>query len=379
MAFIILFLILVFFPDVYIGWSFLRGTSILWKIVFALPSVLLLATLVAGALGHYQNWLMNLFFGLLVCIALPKLLFTVVSLIGRLVAVASPGSYPVINIVGVAVAVIGCCASAYGLAYGWKHVVTKHIEVSSGKLPAAFDGYTIVQLSDFHIGTYENAPNTVREIVAKVNALQPDLIVFTGDLVNVSPQELNPFMDALKQLRAKDGVLSILGNHDYCSYQHYDTADGALRNLEELKRREKTIGWDLLLNEHRVIQRGSDSIVIVGVENDGKPPFPSRADLSKALKGTDDDCFKVLLSHDPTHWRRNILPETNAVLTLSGHTHAMQLKLGSFSPAALTYDEWGGLYSEADRYLHVSTGVGSNVGFRFGAWPEIDVIRLKTK
>ena len=211
----------------------------------------------------------------------------------------------------------------------------------------------------------------------EVNDLHPDLIVFTGDLVNSSADELDNFMEILPQLRAKDGVYSILGNHDYCEYHHYDTPDGARSNLREVIRRERGFGWDVLLNEHRFIHRGTDSIAIIGVENEGKPPFPSFADLPKAMKGVSDDVYKILLSHDPSHWRREVLPETDIQLTLSGHTHAMQLMIGNFSPAQWAYREWGGAYQEDKHMLYVSLGIGGTVPFRFGAWPEINVITLK--
>ena len=139
------------------------------------------------------------------------------------------------------------------------------------------------------------------------------------------------------------------------------------------------MGWDLLLNENRVIRRGDDSIAIVGVENDGTPPFPSYADMNKALENLQDETYKVLLSHDPTHWRREILPQSNIDLTLSGHTHAMQLRLAGFSPSMWAYPEWGGTYYDGERALHVNTGTGSNVAFRLGAWPEITVVTLQSE
>ena len=139
------------------------------------------------------------------------------------------------------------------------------------------------------------------------------------------------------------------------------------------------MGWQLLLNENRLIVRGNDSIAIIGVENDGKPPFPAMGDLPRATSGT-DRLFKLLLSHDPSHWRRKVLPDTDIQLTLSGHTHAMQFRLGGFSPSAWIYPEWGGLYTENGRGLYVNMGIGSvMIPYRFGAWPEISVITLRKK
>ena len=136
---------------------------------------------------------------------------------------------------------------------------------------------------------------------------------------------------------------------------------------------------NLLMNENRIIHNGCDSIALIGVENDGLPPFPERGDLMKAQKGLPDGIFKILMSHDPTHWHRKVLPDTDIDLTLSGHTHAMQLKIGNFSPSMFVYPEWGGLYTDGARLLYVSTGTGGNIAFRWGAWPEIDVITLKKR
>ena len=142
---------------------------------------------------------------------------------------------------------------------------------------------------------------------------------------------------------------------------------------------ERSAGMDLLLNENRIIRHGCDSIALIGVENDGRPPFPERGDLTKAQTGLPSGIFKVLMSHDPTHWRRKVLPDTDIDLTLSGHTHAMQFRIGNFSPSMFLYHEWGGLYSEGERRLFVSTGTGGNIAYRWGAWPEIDVLVLRRK
>lgn len=203
-------------------------------------------------------------------------------------------------------------------------------------------------------------------------------VVFTGDLVNLDPEEVTPFMQTLAKLKAQDGVFAILGNHDYCFYRPHSDPHMPARLLARLVEKEDSMGWTLLRNEHRIIRRGRDSIALIGVENDGTPPFPALADLPRATAAISDGLYKVLLSHDPTHWRRSVLPETDIDLTLSGHTHAMQLRLCGFSPSQFMYREWCGLYSEGARYLHVSTGTGSNVPFRLGAWPEVDVIELKS-
>lgn len=375
--FLVVFILLLLLPDLYIWFAFVRETApACWSTAYWLPTALAFAAAGAWVAGCHQEWLIKLFFGLLLCIAVPKLLFTVISLAGRGIGSFVPYASTVGNITGIVVGAATCAAFVYGFTHGWKRLEVKEVALASSRLPAAFDGYRIVQLSDLHLGTFGSDTGFVRELVGRVNALQPDMIVFTGDLVNNSPGELDPFLEILPQLKAPDGVFSILGNHDYCTYRHYDTADGAARSLAELKRLQRSFGWNLLLNGNRMIRRGPDSIVLIGVENDGRPPFPSRGDLTEATEGIPDDAFKILLSHDPSHWRREVLPATDIDLTLSGHTHAMQLMIGGFSPARWSYPEWGGLYRHGEQTLYVSLGAGGTVPFRFGAWPEINVITL---
>lgn len=176
------------------------------------------------------------------------------------------------------------------------------------------------------------------------------------------------------------GVFSVIGNHDYSEYRRWEQPDGAARSLARLEQAQREWGWQLLLNEHRLVVRGGDTLAVVGVENTaGRHAFTSRGDLGAACRGIPDGMFKILLSHDPSHWRREVLPAGDIRLTLSGHTHAMQFRIGRFSPSAWIYDEWGGLYGEQGCRLHVSTGAGGTAPFRFGAWPCIDLITLKRK
>lgn len=189
--------------------------------------------------------------------------------------------------------------------------------------------------------------------------------------------ELEGFQDILAQLHAKDGVYSILGNHDYGSYYHWKNLKEQVNNIDNLIRMQKTMGWKLLNNEYDILHHEGDSIALIGVENDGEPPFSQFADLKKATKGT-DGMFRILLSHNPTHWRREVLPDTDIELMLAGHTHAMQAIMFGHSLASLIYPEWGGMYTEEDRGLYVNIGIGYvGLPFRFGAWPEITVITLR--
>lgn len=350
-----------------------------WSALYWLPTLALVTLPVVAIMGRGQNMVFQLAIFLILLFVVPKCVFVICSLVGKVLSPIDVLFVRCGNVIGLMAGLVVMVAVAYGMTNGWRRVVVKRANVVSAGIPRSFDGYTVVQLSDFHIGTYRQSPNTVAEIVEKVNAIAPDAIFFTGDLVNISPDEVEEFVPVLAGMKAEDGIFSILGNHDYCLYRNYTAPDSPAWSLAELIRIERDMGWNVLLNEHRVLHRGNDSIAVIGVENDGEPPFPSRADLQKATDGLDDSLYKILLSHDPSHWRRSVLPETDIPLTLSGHTHAMQLKIGGFSPSKWKYPEWGGMYCEGDRSLYVSTGVGSNVAFRLGAWPEINVIVLHSK
>ncbi|MDE7153521.1 MAG: metallophosphoesterase [Muribaculaceae bacterium] len=261
----------------------------------------------------------------------------------------------------------------------------KPVEISISDLPESFDGYTIVQLSDLHLGSYNKNTTYVSRLVDEVNALEPDLIVFTGDIVNRRSAEMLPFTETLSKLKARDGVVSVLGNHDYGDYSSWKTEEAKRRNLELMIETQHKMGWDLLLNETRTISRGNDSIAVIGVENIGDPPFHSYGDLNKAYPTLDDSVTKILLSHNPAHWQTDIRGnnKVNIPLTLSGHTHAMQCTVGKISPARLRYKYWGGLYDDGgatDNRLYVNIGIGT-VGFpaRIGATPEITLITLRKK
>ncbi len=266
---------------------------------------------------------------------------------------------------------------AYGFFFGWRHVIVRRATCVSPLLPASFNGYRVLQLSDIHIGTYLRNRRFIDKLVALVNDQHADLVVFTGDLVNVSAEEVIPFQHVLKQVSATDGVLSIMGNHDYCEYGEDKSERNVAKNQTVLHYLEEKIGWHLLMNEHVLIHRGDDAIAIIGVENISRPPFQDYGNLKKAMEGLPQGMFKILLSHDPSHWRRGVLHQTDIALTLSGHTHAGQLRVGRLSPSKVAYQEWGGKYTEDGSMLYVSTGIGGTVPFRLGAWPEINIITLQ--
>lgn len=287
-------------------------------------------------------------------------------------------------------AVVGCIAAlSVFIALWWGALVTRYdievkpVSVAVSGLPDTFDGYTIAQISDLHVGSYGTDTTYVSRLVDSINALQPDIIVFTGDIVNRTTAELHPFVAPLSRLQAPDGVLSILGNHDYGDYYEWDSPQAKTDNMRLMHQLQQQMRWHLLDNETIMLHRGTDSLAVIGVQNVGDPPFPIYGSLSKAYPAISDAAVKVLLSHNPVHWTDSIAnrPEVNVALTLSGHTHAMQIACGRFSPAALRYKTWGGLYTDSlGRALYVNIGIGE-VAFpaRVGATPEITLITLHKK
>lgn len=268
---------------------------------------------------------------------------------------------------------------AYGYFIGSRQFVVNHQTYYFHDLPEEFDGYRILQFSDLHLGTFRHGhQQDVDSIVALINRQHCDAIMFAGDLICKSSEELAPYDSLLSQLRAPDGVYSIMGNHDYGTYNEFEYEVDRLIDVEALQEHEASYGWRLLLNDHVILHRANQRIAIVGVENDGIPPFPQLANLDKAMKGVNTDDFCVLLTHDPTHWKRSIVNQTSIQLTLSGHTHAGQFKVFGWSPCSLRYPEWSGTYTEGEQILSVSDGIGNSIiPFRFGAWPEVNVITLR--
>ena len=377
---LIIFLVLLLLPDWYIWRTYVtRMKNRTARQLFWLPSVILLLGLVVCMMAReaLQDSL-GIYLVVILCVAVPKAVFSLFSLLlrgaGKLFRLHMP--YGWISLLP-ALGVLGYLL--FGAIKGKEHFQVKEVAFTSPDLPDAFDGYRILQLSDIHSGSWKGNAEAIRKAVDICNGLDADLIAFTGDLVNSRASELPEFMSVLSRLKAKDGVFSIVGNHDYGTYVHWDSEADRQANFRKLIEEEKQMGWDILLNENRILHRENDSIALVGVENSGNPPFPDYADMPKALKGT-EGMFKVLLSHDPTHWRRSVLPDTDIQLMLAGHTHDMQVSVLGFSASQFIYPEHRGMYLEGDRGLYVNIGLGFVLfPFRLGAWPEITVITLKQK
>lgn len=335
-------------------------------------------------------WL--LFTALTVYVA--KLVMLIFFLLGRLPRLWHSHKWPLGRYVGVPLGCLLFIIAWWGALYGARQVNVERVEVVSPRVPAAFNGFRIAQISDLHVGTFGSDTYLVKKLVDSVNNLHPDLIVFTGDLVNRRSDELRPFMNALRGLRAPYGVYAIMGNHDYGDYYDWESPEHKLANIDALYRFEAAMGWQLLNNGHRHLRRDNDSITILGVENWGEPPFQGNGDIGMAFANDidrpDSMCmygggYKVLLSHNPEYWRREVRYISDIDLTLSGHTHAMQMqmRLGQrrYSPASLKYAAWGGLYSSEEhpgQLLYVNVGAGEvGLPFRIGAFPEVTLFTLR--
>jgi predicted MPP superfamily phosphohydrolase len=277
--------------------------------------------------------------------------------------------------------------SLFGFIYGVGNRYryrTKRVQLKLPSLPASFKGLKIVQVSDIHTGSFDNH-DAVAKGIQKILDEKPDVIFFTGDLVNNHADEVDErYQEIYSRLHAPMGVFSILGNHDYGDYTHWPSKEDKKANLDRLKQMQRDMGWNLLLNEHVLLQRGEDKIALIGVENWSAKGFHTYGDMAKAYEGLGEQNIpvKILLSHDPSHWDAQIRPKYGDVqLMLSGHTHGMQFGVEipgfKWSPVQYMYKEWAGLYQQGEQYLYVNRGFGF-LGYpgRLGIMPEITVIEL---
>ena len=365
------FIVLMGLPDWYIYRRYVSRWKQAWmRRLYWLPSTLLLIGMFI-TFGTYEprpeamNRL-SLLLIVFLCVNVPKAIFALLSPLCK-------------SHIGLAIALFTMAYLVFGATEGKQHFQVKEVTIESEALPRGFDGYRIVQLSDIHTGSWGNDTAPMLKAVNIINRLQPDLIVFTGDLVNNLASELDAFIPVFSQLKAKHGVYSVLGNHDYSTYIKWDTPQQQEAQLDSLKAKQARMGWTLLNNRHVKLHQQNDSIALIGVENSGRPPFPDHARLSEAMTGT-AGMFQILLSHDPSHWRREVLPKTDIQLMLAGHTHAMQTRIFGFTPAQFVYPENDGLYQEGEQMLYVNIGLGHLLyPMRLGAWPEITLLTLKAK
>lgn len=297
-------------------------------------------------------------------------------------AYSLPSRRKFVSQIALGIAAIPFASLLYGMYQGRYNYRVLNYVLHFDDLPDAFDGYRITQISDIHSGSFDN-PEKIQYGIDLINEQKSDAIMFTGDLVNNTASEMDNWKDTFGKLTAPDGVFSVLGNHDYGDYVNWESAAAKKDNLEALKGVHREMGWNLLLDEHKKITRGNESISVVGVENWGAG-FKQVGDLNKAASQLSENEFKILLSHDPSHWQEKVKIDSKKFhVTLSGHTHGMQFGIEipgwfKWSPVQYRYQHWAGIYEEAGRFLNVNRGFGflAYPG-RVGIWPEVSVIELR--
>ena len=381
-----LFLLLILIPDLYFDLHYWRHKySASQRLLRWMPSIIMVAYTLK--LTYEKNfipdnpailWIYLLLLGLIV---VPKAVFMLCSIVGLGACKLFRSRRNIGNLVGLICVPVIWYILLYGSFIGFNKMEVNRQTFVSKDLPKAFDGYKVVILSDAHVGSYnEHNEYVLKEAIDSMNAQRPDLIVFLGDLQNTEPKDIYRHMDVLSSLKAKDGIYTVLGNHDYGDYICGNTAR-KVANCRETMSLERQMGWTLLMNEHRYIDRDKkSSIVIAGMENDGDGiKFPQKGDVKKTLKGVNQEAFVIMLEHDPSSWRRKIIPDGRAQLTLSGHTHKMQFALFGWSPMSLLGKEFNDWYQEGNQSLFVTAGLGGLIPFRFGATGEIVVLTLRSE
>lgn len=349
-------------------------------------SILLLKTRLDKFHRKRRQFLITSLYGLAVSSFVPKIIFVIIISILYYTnyAFGQEESIYIIPIIGVFSGFLPFFVILYAIFRTLYRFSIHKILIKHDSLPNHFDGLKIVQISDLHLGSFIFRYHILDRAIQTINHLEPDFIFFTGDLVNNFAWELKGWSNVLKRLEAKQGKYSVLGNHDYGDYSKWKTSDLKKQNFESIKYFYKKIDFQLLLNESELIEKKGEKIAIIGVENWGNPPFKQYGDLSKAINGVSEIPYKILLSHDPSHWNEEVVDKTNIALTLSGHTHGMQagikIRQKEWSPIKYKYKQWAGLYRQSNQYLYVNRGLGW-LGFpgRLGMRPEITLIELKSK
>ncbi len=356
-----------------------------WTFTIGLVSAILILKIKMDALPvTKRQTLVSSLYGLTISSFTPKILFVIIISILYFsnYVFSETESLIIVPTVGLLAGFLPFFVIVYAIFKGAYKYKVYRVEVAHKELPEAFNGYKIIHISDLHLGSFNYRYRILERAVNIINELEADIIFFTGDLVNNYSWELNGWDKVLKKLSAKTGKYAILGNHDYGDYSKWDSPEAKSENFEEIKSFYDKIDFKLLLNESVTLKRDNQEIAIAGVENWGLPPFRQDGDLLKALNNIEDIPFKILLSHDPTHWDEELIKYTDVALTLSGHTHGMQAGINimgkQWSPIKYKYKRWAGLYTVENQNLYVTRGLGW-LGFpgRMGMRPEITLITLK--
>lgn len=376
----ILLFLLILVPDVYLYRRYVvRRTTLhpLWRWLWWIPAtVLTLYTVVLCCLPGFaptQTVWLNAYLLMLALLGFPKVVLALCMAIGKLLKklLHTRRNYGVA--VGTLLASLVPVGVLYGAFWGVRQLQVRHVDLAFDDLPAAFEGYRLVHITDLHSGTLP--PDLLQRAVDSINAQHPDAVMITGDVQNLLPTEITPLMPQYRRIQARHGVFAVLGNHDYGTYVHTSEQEQH-RNEAATIEAERQCGWQVLLNQHVVLRQGTDSIVVAGTENEGRPPFPAKANWQGALSGVGKGAFVIMLQHDPWAWGHSILPKTQAQLTLSGHTHGGQVSIFGWRFTQINNREDCGLYRQQQRALYVSSGLGGFLPFRLGVVPEIVVITL---
>lgn len=351
--------------------------------VFDVVNICVLTTLTVMVFVNFDIWWkMWLMYGVL-SIFFAELIGSFVTIIGCIPRLFKKAAWPHFGTIGLIAGAAVFCVMWYDAMVTRLTPRVERLDIEIPGLPQRFNGYRVVQLSDLHVGTLGANKAFLEKIVEMVNNLHPDLIVFTGDIINSRASELESFTTILSKFEAPDGVISILGNHDYGDYTHWAEEQQKLNDRAWLRTMQKDMGWTLLRDSTVTISRGNEAIYIVGVENIGEPPFTAYGSLARAAMTAPATGTKILLSHNPMHWNDSVKnhKDMDYALTLSGHTHAMQMRYGHWTPAKYKYPQYAGLYTDTlGRQIYVNIGAGTvGMPVRFGnANPEITLLTLRS-
>ena len=363
-TYILYFLLFGVLTDTLLGLTLLRDAPLGWKLLLVAPTLAAGCCLPLIGAGRVYTDALRVFSFLIFIFELPKFLVALLELF--LPAGVAAG--------------VGAAVSALFLIYIFyvsKHLIVRTLQLGFPDLPAGFDGLTLCHISDLHLGSMGHKSQLVRRVVDTVMERQPELLLFTGDLVSFETREADAYKPWLERLAAPMGIYSIFGNHDFLLHGPHDE-EGRKADMDKLEAFERALGWHVLRNTSALLERGGDKMALVGVDNISTNPYfrKTGGNLQAALAGLPEDIFKILLSHDASHWRMEVLPATDIQLTLSGHTHGLKYKLTGLHPSHWKLPESAGLYREGNRVLHVTPGLGSAFAFRLGGYPEIDLITI---
>ncbi len=385
---IVIYLILIIvLSDLYIDMHYFRKRyPIAWwqRLLWWLPSIgMVIYTCAMASIRDFApnnlTWL-NTYIFLLGLLVGPKAIFALISFLGSIIRKyiirtnRNWGHY-----LGILLACFAVGSFIYGLTYGVSNIQVKHVDLYFKDLPKSFDGYRIVHVSDLHLGTFNGWRSKILKAeMDSIEKQKANLICFTGDLQNIRPEEVEKMASLIRQ--PMKGTISVLGNHDYTEYIKDDAKEKAAEEARLIKAEEEILKWTLLRNQNtEITSPAEESIYVCGTENDGRPPFPNHSNYRKAIQGVEPNSFVIMLQHDPSAWKRSILPKTTAQLTLSGHTHGGQMQIFGWRPTSIRQQEDYGLYEQNGRYLYITAGLGGLVPFRLNMPNEIAVITLHVK